>query len=143
MTHQSAVRTVFNKIVLIGLILFGISTAQASDKLNEVNPHAGFSSVSKAYSDMDARYVRRGTAITIAQVRQVSVGQSRNDLQTTLGRPAISNKDGSYEFHLALPLTTRDKLVCQYKVFLDGKGQVERGVWRRPQCADLVAGKRN
>lgn len=143
MTHQSTVRTVFYKIALIGLISLGITNVQASDLLNEVNPRAGFSSVSKAYSDMDARYVRQGTPRTVDQVRNVAIGQSRSDLQAKLGRPAIRNNDGSYEFHIALPLTRNDKLVCQYKVFFDGDGKVKRGVWRRPQCADLIAGKRN
>lgn len=143
MTDHSAVRTALYKIALIGLFSFGITNVHASGELNEVNPRAGFSSVSKAYYDMDARYVRRGTPRTVDQVRHVAIGQSRNDLQAVLGRPAIRNGDGSYEFHIALPLTRRDKLICQYKVFFDGQGKVNRGVWRRPQCADLVAGKRN
>lgn len=143
MTHQSTVRTAFYQIALVGLFSFGITNVQASDQLNEVNPRAGFSSVSKSYSDMDVRYVRRGTPRTVDQMRHVAIGQSRNDLQAALGRPAIRNGDGSYEFHIALPLTGRDKLVCQYKVFFDDQDKVNRGVWRRPQCADLVAGKRN
>ena len=143
MKNLSAVRSVLLKITVFTLFSLGSFNAQSADRLNEVNPRAGFSSVAKAYSDMDERYVRNGTPRSLAQVRQVAIGQSRNELQTVLGRPAISNNDGSYEFHLALPMTKRDTLVCQYKVFFNGNGQVERGVWRRPQCADLVAGKRN
>ena len=66
-----------------------------------------------------------------------------SDLQAVLGHPAIRNGDGSLEFHLSLPLTARDRLICQYRVFFDGSGNVERGVWRRPQCADLVLGQSN
>lgn len=143
MTHQSTVRTAFYKIALIGLFSFGITNVQASDQLNEVNPRVGFSSVSKAYSDMDARYVRRGTPRTVDQMRNVAIGQSRNDLQATLGRPAIVNSDGTYEFHIALPTAQKDRLICQYKVFFDGQGKVRRGVWRRQQCADIVSSKRS
>lgn len=143
MIHRYAVRTTFYQIALISIFSLGIINAQASERLNEVNPRAGFSSVSKAYSDMDARYVRQGTPRSIEQVKRVAIGQSRNDLQAAIGRPAISNSDGSYEFHIALLTARKDYLICQYKVYFDNHGKVSRGVWRRQQCADLVATKRN
>ena len=143
MTQGFGVRAACLAIALLGLVAFGLSSARASGQLNEVNPAAGFSSVSKAYPDMDARYVRSGTRRAIAQVRRTAVGQSQSELQAILGRPALRNDDGSYEFHLSLPLTRRDRLICQYRVFFDGEGKVSHAVWRRPQCADLIAGKRN
>ena len=127
-------------IALLALLPFGIANAQERDRLNEVDPQAGFSSVSRAYPSMNARYARVGTKRLIAQVRGIAVGQSQDRVQAALGRPTIGNSDGSSEFHLSLPLTRRDRLICQYRVFFDGAGRVERAVWRRPQCAALVLG---
>lgn len=125
-------------IALLSLLPFGSAGARETDRLNEVNPRVEFSSVSRAYPTMNARYARIGTPRSIAQVRGIAIGQSQDSLRATLGRPAIRNGDGSYEFHLSLPLTRRDQLICQYRVFFDGAGHVERAVWRRPQCAALV-----
>jgi len=142
MTLGSGLRAVLLKAACLGLVWSGMTAAQAG-QLNEVNPAVGFSSVSRAYPGMNPRYARTGTPREIAQLRRIAVGQSRSNLQAILGRPALNNDDGSYEFHLSLPLTRRDRLICQYRVFFDGEGRVSRAVWRRPQCADLVAGKRN
>lgn len=128
---------------LLLLLPLDAAMAQGRDLLNQVNPRVGFSSVTRAYSDMDARYVRAGTRREIAQVRRVAVGQSMAELQAVLGRPALGYDDGSWEFHLSLPLTGRDRLICQYRVFFDGQGGVENAVWRRPQCANLVRGRLN
>lgn len=122
---------------------FAAAGAQERNRLNEVNPRVGFSSVSRAYPDMDAHYARTGVRRAIAEVHRIAIGQSQSDVQAVLGNPAIRNGDGSLEFHLSLPLTARDQLICQYRVFFDGNGSVERGVWRRPQCADLVLGRAN
>lgn len=141
MTRWSGGRSALLKLALLALIPFGVSAAHASDQLNQVNPRVEFSSVSKAYPDMDQRYVRIGTPREISQVRGIVVGQSQSDLQAALGRPAHTYSDGSMEFHLSLPLTPRDRLVCQYRVFFDGQEKVARGIWRRPQCAELVLGQ--
>ncbi|QWK80352.1 hypothetical protein [Ochrobactrum sp. BTU1] len=143
MTKWFGARAAFLQLSIIALATFCLTPAQARDTLNEVNPHAGFSSVSKAYSDMDKRYVRIGMPRDIAQVRRISVGQSQAALQAVLGRAAHRNSDGSLEFNLSLPLVGRDRLICQYRVYFDGAGKVSHAAWRRPQCADLVAGKRN
>lgn len=143
MTTWFGGRSALLKMAVLAAISLGAAGAHASDPLNQVNPSVGFSSVSKAYPDMDARYVRVGTEREIADVRRVAVGQSQPDLQAVLGRPALSHGDGSMEFHISLPLTQRDRLICQYRVFFDGENKVNRGVWRRPQCADLVLGARS
>lgn len=130
-------------MTLLALLPFSDAGAQERERLNQVNPRAEFSSVSRAYPSMDARYVRIGTRRSIAQVRRIAVGQSQRDLQAALGRPAISHGDGSAEFHLALPLTRRERLICQYRVYFDGNGNVDHAVWRRPQCAALVLGQSN
>ena len=96
--------------------------------------------VSYTHLDVYKRQARNGAKHAIAQVSGIAVGQPRERVQAALGRPAIRNGDGSYEFHLSLPLTRRDRLICQYRVFFDGAGHVERTVWRRPQCAELVLG---
>ena len=143
MTRWFSTRAALLQLSVITLATLCLSPAHARDSLNEVNPRAGFSSVSKAYSDMDKRYVRVGMPRDIAQVRRISVGQSQAALQAVLGRAAHRNSDGSLEFHLSLPLVGRDRLICQYRVYFDGAGKVSHAAWRRPQCADLVAGNRN
>lgn len=143
MTRCFGGRSTLWAMALLVLLPFGGAGAQGLAPLNEVNPRVGFSSVSRAYSDMDARYARTGVRREIAQVRRLAVGQSQTELQAVLGRPALDLGDGSFEFHLSLPLTQRDRLICQYRVFLDGDGRVERAVWRRPQCAELVAAQSN
>lgn len=130
-------------IALLVLLPPGAVGAQERDQLNQVNPQVEFVSVSRAYSDMNVRYARVGTRRQIAQVRRIAVGQSKGELQTVLGRPATSYDDGSLEFNLSLPLTHRDRLICQYRVFFDDAGKVESAVWRRPQCAELVLGRPN
>lgn len=120
----------------------GLAQAQAQDNpLNDVNPRAGFSSVERAYPDMDARYARTGTPRNLAAVRSIAVGQSLSDVEALLGQPVSRRGDGSREFHIALPLSQRDQLICQYRIFFDDDGEVESAVWRRPQCADLVLGR--
>lgn len=143
MTRLFGARAAFLQLSMIMLATCCLSPAQARDTLNEVNPRAGFSSVSKAYSDMDKRYIRVGMPRDIAHVRRISVGQSQAALQAVLGRAAHHNSDGSLEFNLSLPLVGRDRLICQYRVYFDGARKVSHAAWRRPQCADLVAGKRN
>jgi len=143
MTKWFGTRAGLLKLAVLAFVPFGLSAAYASDQLNQIDPRAGFTSVSKAYHDMDAHYIRSGTPRELTQVRGIAVGQSQAALQAVLGRPAHRNSDGSFEFHLSLPLTRRDRVVCQYRVFFDGARKVSRAVWRRPQCADLVAGKQN
>lgn len=121
----------------------GLAQAQQAEDgtLNGVNPRAGFSSVERAYPEMDARYARKGTPRDIATVRSVAIGQSQAEVEALLGRPANRHGDGAQEFNLSLPLNQRDRLICQYRIFFDDDGEVERAVWRRHQCADLVLGR--
>lgn len=126
--------------VLAVLLAFpaGLAQAQQTAPMNGVNPRAGFSSVERAYPEMDARYARKGTERDIATVRSVAVGQSQAEVEALLGTPANHHGDGAREFNLSLPLNQRDRLICQYRIFFDDDGEVERAVWRRHQCADLV-----
>lgn len=143
MKHLSRLHHILTAIALAFLLPLGMATAQDIGRVNEVNPSAGFSSVSRAYADMDKTYARIGTKRRLAQVRQMKVGMSRKALQAALGRPAIAYSDGSYEFHLSLHLSGADRLICQYRVFMADDDTVERAVWRRPQCAELVFGQRH
>jgi len=118
------------------------ATAVAQDSaLNIVDPNRGFSRASRAYAQMDPRYIRVGNLRSAAQVRSVEVGESKQELVGTIGQPVLAYGDGSWEFHLALPLTQGDTLVCQYRVYFDANELVESTVWRRPQCANLVIGE--
>jgi len=129
--------------VLAALMPFAPAAAQEANLAHVVDPDAGFTSVSRKYPELNAPYSREGMRLRIAGIRSVKVGMSRAELQRALGRPAVGYSDGSLEFHLSLSLTGRDRLICQYRVFLDDQNTVERAVWRRPQCADLVFGRLN
>lgn len=120
----------------------GIAAVE-ENTLNQVYAEQEFSRVERAYSDMDRRYSRIGTPRSISQVNRVALGQTKADLQTLLGQPAIIERGGAWEFHLALPLTGRNELVCQYRVHFDQDERVQATVWRRPQCAELVLDGRN
>ncbi|SEL93194.1 hypothetical protein SAMN05444413_12316 [Roseivivax marinus] len=112
----------------------------AVDRLNAVDPGLDFTRADRAYVSMDQQYSRVGTELSLDQVRQVAVGQTRAELLTVLGRPIGQHQNGAWEFQLALPFLQDDQLICQYMVFFDGDDLLERAVWRRPQCADLVTG---
>lgn len=143
MTRRFFSHTRLLALAVLAMSAFPQASAQEQDLLNGVDPGAGFTSVSRAYSSMDAEYERTGTELEIDQVRTIEIGQLRDDLQLVYGSPAHNNLDGSAEFHLSLPLTEKDRLICQYRVFFDGEKKVERAVWRRPQCADLVVQQLN
>lgn len=125
-------------MLLLALVPLGAAEAQNDDKLNRVAPEVEFSSAERNYADLDARYAREGALREITQVRRIAVGQSQDELQAALGPSAVEHDDGSYEYHLSLPLTRQDRLICQYRVFFDDRDKVASAVWRRPQCADLV-----
>lgn len=130
--------------VLLSLMLPpGGMAAVIENTLNQVYSEREFSRVGRAYSDMDRRYSRIGTPRSIPQVNHVALGQTKAELQALLGQPAIIERGGAWEFHLALPLTGRNELVCQYRVHFDKDERVQATVWRRPQCAGLVLGGRN
>jgi outer membrane protein assembly factor BamE (lipoprotein component of BamABCDE complex) len=130
-------------MALVAFLPVGPLAAQEEDLLNQVNPRVGFTRVSRPYSTMDATYARTGTRRTIAQVHRLEVGQTVAQVQAVLGGPQVGYTDGSYEYHLSLPLTKRDRLICQYRVFFDDEGALTHAVWRRPQCAELVLGRLN
>ena len=138
MTRWFGARSALIAVALSTLSPVGGAALAQETALNQVDPGRGFSRASRAYSQMDPRYVRPGNRRTVAQVRSVDVGESKQELQGAIGRPVLAYGDGSWEFHLALPLTQSDTLVCQYRVFFDAQDRVESAVWRRPQCADLV-----
>lgn len=61
--------------------------SSADSALNVVDPKAGFSSVTRSYSGMDARYVRTGTQTKIAQLRSIAIGEPEAEVEDELGRP--------------------------------------------------------
>lgn len=119
----------------------GASWAEVTG-LNVVAPEEGFPRVWRDYPDMDETYVRNGTSRTPAQMRRVALGQTKQQLVGAAGQPVSANEDGSWNFNINLPLPQRNELVCQYRVYFDEDGRISGTAWRRPQCADIVTGKR-
>lgn len=119
------------------LLLLGAPIAQAAD-LNEVADHGrGFEDVDRAYAAMDEEYVRQGASHTPQQVSQLAIGQSPEQIVAILGSP-VTTDDTGWHYNVSLPLDATDELVCQYKVMFDREGTLARGVWRRPQCAEIA-----
>jgi outer membrane protein assembly factor BamE (lipoprotein component of BamABCDE complex) len=141
MCSSLLVRSVLTAALMAALPLAGFALAEEIDQLNMVEPNKNFSRVWRDYPDMDAVFARDGTARSVAQVRHVAKGQSKKQLVQWLGRPVSASQDGGWNFVLKLPLPQGNALVCQYRVYFDEKETVKGTIWRRPQCADLVASK--
>ncbi len=134
------VRSRLSALTLTIALVAGCVTTGTPDGINILDPGRDFTRVWRDYPDMDQRYSRPGRAVTLAQMRQVARGQDKAALLRNLGQPAFQHEDGSMEFHLALTAGPRDRLVCQYRVYFDAEDRVWSSVWRRAQCAELVAG---
>jgi len=130
--------------ILAGLsaaLFLSLSSAKADvTELNLVGPERIFPRVWRAYPNMDASFERIGTPRSIAQVRRVEIGYSKQQLVRAVGQPVSAYEDGSWNFNVALPLPQNNRLICQYRVYFDGQSQVVGSIWRRPQCAALVVG---
>ena len=135
-----AMRSVLTGMAAALALSFAGMAAAEVDGLNQVDPDRGFARVWRAYTDMDARFVRDGTPRSAAQMRGVAIGQTKAELTGLTGQPVSANRDGSWNFNIKLPLPQRNQLVCQYRVYFDDDERVTGSVWRRPQCADIVTG---
>jgi hypothetical protein len=89
---------------------------------------------------MDEPFVRIGTPRTVAQVRAISLGSSKNQLVGAIGQPKSAYGDGSWNFDISFALPQGNRLICQYRVYFDAADQVAGTVWRRPQCLDIIIG---
>lgn len=142
MTRVSFACRQFLAAALIGLAL--PAGAGAISGLNVVAPDAGFSDVERSYAGMDETYARSGTARSAQQMRKVALGQDKAALVRYAGKPVLANQDGSWDFDIRLPANDRrSTLVCQYRVYFDTEQKVSGTAWRRPQCAEIVIGKKN
>ena len=103
------------------------------------------------YLDAEARrpdfkepFLRDGVVSAPGSFKQVTAGAPAVQVRNMLGQPQREadgprGREWDYNFKFRLPQSTQ-YLVCQYKVVLDNGGQaVRETVWRRKQCADLVA----
>lgn len=132
------------KVIALLYAFWGVAGTAAAENysgLNVIAPSASFDDVSRTYSSMNATYVRYGKNMTVDQVRKVSLGQYKSDVTGVLGKPISANNDGSWYYEINLPYRTKNKFVCQYRVYFDDTDKVTATVWRRHQCADLVTGK--
>ena len=133
----------FTKLIcaaVIGLIPCTSAMADVTE-LDILGPEKSFPRVSRAYPDMDAEFVRRGTPRTVAQVRRVAIGSTKTQLVRAIGQPVSAYKDGSWNFNVSFRLPQGNRLICQYRVYFGQDGQVAGTVWRRPQCANIATGK--
>ncbi len=133
----------FTKLIcaaVIGLIACASAMADVTE-LNVLGPEKGFRRVSRAYPDMDAEFVRRGTPKTVAQVRRIDIGSSKTQVVRAIGQPVSAYKDGSWNFNVSFRLPQGNRLICQYRVYFDQTDHVAGTVWRRPQCANIATGK--
>lgn len=129
---------------LITTVFLSLLPAHAEvSALNVLASDTEFPKVRRTYASMDVRPVRLGTHLSIAQVRRVALGDSQGQLVRAIGKPVSAYKDGSWNFNLALPLSQRNRLICQYRVFFDSEKRVTGTIWRRPQCAEMVIHKGN
>lgn len=110
-------------------------------ELNVLGPEKGFPRVSRAYPEMDAEFVRRGTPRTVEQVRRIAIGSSKIQLVRAIGQPVSAYKDGSWNFNVSFRLPQGNRLICQYRVYFDQAEHVAGTVWRRSQCANIAIGK--
>ena len=103
------------------------------------------------YRDVEARrpdfkepFLRDGVVAQPARFKQVAAGAAAMQVRDMLGQPQREangprGREWDYNFKFQLPQSS-NYLVCQYKVVLNDNGQaVRETVWRRKQCADLVA----
>ncbi len=119
--------------VLAALVLGAAPVAADVAALNRVEPERGFSRVWRAYPDMDARFARESTPRTLAQIRRIAPGNTKQQLVAAAGQAVSANPDGSWNFNIDLPQPNRHRLVCQLRVEFDAAGKVTGTIWRRPQ----------
>lgn len=120
-------------------IMLAGSAAADAPAIQNVDPDAGFNNVTRAYPNMDERYVRLGESKSPRQLQRIIPGQSKRELTAILGNPVSADQFGRWNFEVNLPLTRKDELVCQLKVSFDENDLVSGVTWRRPQCADTSA----
>lgn len=128
-------------VFVIGLMPFAPVMAGDVTELNLLGPDRDFPRVSRAYTDMDATFVRNGSNRTVAQVRSIAIGSSKTQLVRAIGQPISAYGDGSWNFNVSFRLPQGNRLICQYRVYFDASEQVAGTVWRRPQCANIATGK--
>lgn len=128
-------------LTLILTPIAGPALAQEKAGLNIVAPKRDFPSVRRSYQSMSKEYSRTGTWRSVRQINRVKIGSTKRQLIGAVGQPVSSHKDGSWDFIVGLKLPQRHRLICQYRVYFDDQGRITTTAWRRPQCADIVAGR--
>lgn len=126
--------------ITLSLLPVNWALADAVTELNVLASDAAFPRVSRAFTDMDAQFVRRNFLRTVAQVNQVQVGTAKTDLIRMVGQPVSAYSDGSWNFDLSFRLPQNNRIICQYRVFFDDQDRVAGTIWRRPQCTDIMHG---
>jgi hypothetical protein len=124
----------------IGLMPFTSAMADVTE-LNVLGVDHEFPRVSRAFTQMDAVFEREALGRTVAQVRRVDIGNTKNQLVRAVGQPVSAYSDGSWNFNLSFRLPQGNRLICQYRVFFDEFEQVAGTIWRRPQCVDIMNGE--
>lgn len=131
-------------LFVVAAMALGTVASPARAEITELNVLASereFPRVRRSYESMDARYSRTGIQRTVAEIRQLTLGSSKEDLVRAVGEPVFEHRDGSWNFNIALPLTQDHRLICQYRVYFDDAARIAGTAWRRPQCVDIITAR--
>ncbi len=133
--------------ILLACIYTGDVTAQPNGQDQPIdqdpNPESSselpFSDISVSLSKLGENYLRTGSFVKAQKMAKVQPGTSQQQVITYLGMPYLKGQypgGEAWEYHINLPITENDVIVCQYQVaFTDEK--VSNLAWRRPQCESL------
>lgn len=125
--------------VMISLLPVTLAVADVTE-LNLLGPDRDFPRVSRSYTSMNATFSRNSVKKSVAQIRSIAIGNTKNQLVGIIGQPVSAYSDGSWNYNLALPLPQGNRLVCQYRVYFDSDEKVAGTLWRRPQCVNIATG---
>ena len=131
-------------IACAGLLAAGVAQARSNPVDPISNPNAlKYSDVHMTIPKYDEPFQRDGIVQRPEIFRQISAGMTGGAVQGLIGAPIRQERgargtEWDYHFKFVMPQSS-NYLVCQYKVVFDEAQQVREAVWRRHQCADIVA----
>lgn len=114
--------------------------AAGTEEPGAQNARLPYSDVHIPLAGLGDGYLRTGRFVEVQKLAQMSPGTDEQKVTTYLGMPYAKGQfpgGQAWEYHINLPITDADHLVCQYQVVFDGEQKVSGIHWRRPQCEIL------